>query len=905
MATLNSWLSADVMHALGWALIHSLWQCLGLAALAAVLMAFSRRPSIRYLVATGALVAMLAMPVATFLILAKPAAPVHAMLPAHRGLQLFAGPAAANPPGVASMPLGATAMNNGAAVALPASPESYRPSRLLSPDFLPPNILPSNILPSNILPGLVEAWLFGVALFSLRFAGGFLLLEHKRRRLSSVPSQRILAQCHELQRRLGLNRAIGYLECGWLQAPAVIGWIRPIILLPVSALTGLSEAQLRMVIAHELAHIRRFDSFVNLLQILVETLLFYHPAIWWLNRRIRTERELCCDEIAVSLTGDWLEYVRALILMEEWEQAPVLAMAANRGPLSQRIFHILGKKPFGAGQRFLGLTGSILFLAAALGAANALFGIAYPIPMAHADANASARLKAALSSSQVAVDHIARQILPAGQPAAEDAFTDQGGGNDATGQAMAAPHQTEATAQAEKLAVTPPDVSRPLPMETPMTPALVALPALVASNNPPPASASAQPASDSSSAMPRNDQPDDQPGPAKVAQAAAARSSSCTLPSVADAVELKQVAGSDLMTVPVEINGKPRQFLLDVSTNPTEVSQATVSELSLPQDARMSSTIMSAGNGFSGNMSGSYLQQLQTPVYDLKGNQSAYSMRTRVRIGAFTIGAATARNMQLMVANDGEIGRSAPYDGLLTNDFFKQYDVEVDFRGKAVNYLTPTQCTDPDQVVFWSHSEVGVIPMTLVDGKIQVPVMIEGHPVLATIDTSSPRSVMRRDIAELTLGFKADSPGMMPAGDLKDGMGQPVYAHTFSQIVFAGGVTAVNVPVLIQTNGMLRDAGAGPVLGSKALGADARIPDVTLGMDVLHQLHHVLRLRPEEAVRDVGTVNERPLVRFMAARGVRGTGSLAPPKKTQNAIPESQCNHFVDKRKQSDYIRNP
>ena len=119
MARLNSWLSADVMHALGWALIHSLWQCLALAALAAVLMAFSRRPSIRYLVATGALVAMLAAPVATFLILMKPAAPVHALLPP-RGPRFLPYSCAANPPSVTSMALGAapTAVNNGAAIAL-------------------------------------------------------------------------------------------------------------------------------------------------------------------------------------------------------------------------------------------------------------------------------------------------------------------------------------------------------------------------------------------------------------------------------------------------------------------------------------------------------------------------------------------------------------------------------------------------------------------------------------------------------------------------------------------------------------------------------------------------------------------------------------------------------------------
>jgi hypothetical protein len=125
MARPDSWLSADVMHALGWALIHSLWQCLGLAWLAAVLMAFSRRPSIRYLVGTGALVAMLAAPAATFLVLMKPAVPLHALIPASPGPQIFSEPAAVNPSGALSMTLGAASkvVNNGAAIALENSPQ--------------------------------------------------------------------------------------------------------------------------------------------------------------------------------------------------------------------------------------------------------------------------------------------------------------------------------------------------------------------------------------------------------------------------------------------------------------------------------------------------------------------------------------------------------------------------------------------------------------------------------------------------------------------------------------------------------------------------------------------------------------------------------------------------------------
>ena len=91
--------------------------------------------------------------------------------------------------------------------------------------------------------------------------------------------------CYTLQNRLRVKRAIQYCECKWLQAPAVIGWFRPIVFLPATALTGLSQHQLQAVIAHELAHIRRFDSFVNVFQVCVETLLFYHPAVWWLNKR--------------------------------------------------------------------------------------------------------------------------------------------------------------------------------------------------------------------------------------------------------------------------------------------------------------------------------------------------------------------------------------------------------------------------------------------------------------------------------------------------------------------------------------------------------------------------------------------------------------------------------------------
>ena len=361
MTSLGSWISPSVMHPLGWALIHSLWQDMAVAALTAALMALCRRPSTRYVIGTGALAVMLAVPVAMFFLLKSPAT----LAPAF----FFANSSAP-----ASIPFLA---DLGASVAPEHSPAAATVTGKITAIASESSI---HFFSSwDILPWLVGAWLLGVTILSLRFAGGFLLLEHKRHRQSSAPNRRILEICREMQRQLGLTCAIRYLECSWLQAPAVIGWIRPIVLLPVIALTGFSEEQLRVVIAHELAHIRRLDSFVNLFQILVETLLFYHPAIWWLNKRIRTERELCCDEIAVSLCGNRVAYARALALMEDWRSAPVLAMSANRGSLSERVLYVLDRKSIDAKARMLGLTGGLVLMTAALVAGSASFKIAYPI----------------------------------------------------------------------------------------------------------------------------------------------------------------------------------------------------------------------------------------------------------------------------------------------------------------------------------------------------------------------------------------------------------------------------------------------------------------------------------------------------------------------------------------------
>jgi beta-lactamase regulating signal transducer with metallopeptidase domain len=336
MMTTSNWLSPDVMRPAGWALLHFLWQGTALAALATVAMAPFRKASARYVVAVGILLMMLAAPVATF---------------------FYYRTADAVSTRTASAP--AAAFQN--ATVWRSAAQTINLSQRTAPD---------------LFPVVVELWLVGVAIFSLRSAGGFFLLERMRRR-ESVPVGSELGEiCVDLQHRLGLTRAIRYAQCRWLEAPAVIGWFRPIVFLPVAALTGLSEAQLQAVIAHELAHIKRLDSFVNAFQVVVETLLFYHPAVWWLNKRIRLERENCCDDTAIALCGNAIEYARALTLMEEWRVAPALALAVNGGSLKARITRLLGIDRLRSGFRGIGLTASALCLTVALLAGNAIFGIA-------------------------------------------------------------------------------------------------------------------------------------------------------------------------------------------------------------------------------------------------------------------------------------------------------------------------------------------------------------------------------------------------------------------------------------------------------------------------------------------------------------------------------------------------
>src|SRR6266705_1171019 len=282
-------------QALGWALVDSLWQdalaAAGLAALLALVPVRAAR--IRYAFATLTLALMLALPLATAVRLSGTSPQISDVV-------------------TATSPV------------TPTAPVADRIRAALEP----------------ALPWAVLVWFGGVVALSLRLASGWLVT----RQLGRVGTSSVPDACREavarLAARLRIRRPLRVLESAVVQVPAVIGWLRPMILLPASALTGLTPLQLDALLAHELAHVRRYDYLLNLIQSVIETLLFYHPAVWWVSQQVREEREHCCDDLAVAVCGDAHFYATALLGMERLRVTPpafALAATGRGGALMGRI----------------------------------------------------------------------------------------------------------------------------------------------------------------------------------------------------------------------------------------------------------------------------------------------------------------------------------------------------------------------------------------------------------------------------------------------------------------------------------------------------------------------------------------------------------------------------------------
>ena len=188
-------------------------------------------------------------------------------------------------------------------------------------------------------------WMTGVAVSSVRLTLSW-LWSRRLLRLADVAVPPAVAELFaSINERIGLTRTVRLMFSKRIEVPVVVGWLQPVVLVPLSAVTRLEVDQLRAVLAHELAHIRRHDFVINLLQRCVESVMFYHPAVWWLSSRTRSEREHCCDDLAVKVCGNRLMYAHALVALEQARTAEsILAVAANGGSLSRRVKRILGSE---------------------------------------------------------------------------------------------------------------------------------------------------------------------------------------------------------------------------------------------------------------------------------------------------------------------------------------------------------------------------------------------------------------------------------------------------------------------------------------------------------------------------------------------------------------------------------
>ncbi|MBB3120296.1 M56 family metallopeptidase [Pseudoduganella violacea] len=200
------------------------------------------------------------------------------------------------------------------------------------------------VLAQRYLPLLVALWALCIAALGLRSGLGLWWLSRTIRRGGRHPVWQ--ARLTQLAQACGLRRPVRLRVVDGLPSPVTAGWWRPVVLLPASLLSGLPPELLEALLAHELAHIRRHDYLVNLLQNAVETLLFYHPVVWWLSQRIRAERELIADDLAASQLGEPRRLALALSELEKLQfSTQRLALAANGGDLMARIKHLIQPEP--------------------------------------------------------------------------------------------------------------------------------------------------------------------------------------------------------------------------------------------------------------------------------------------------------------------------------------------------------------------------------------------------------------------------------------------------------------------------------------------------------------------------------------------------------------------------------
>ena len=313
--------TAGAVERVGWVLVHSLWQFAVVAAVAAAVTAVLHGlgPVVRHAILASGLVAMAVLPVVTWWAVD--------VTPTRSGLAVPAASASS-----AAQP--ALVSQSAAVSSVPAAVFDGRASAAGGRGF---GIEAVRRALAPWLGWCVAAWLVGVGCCAVRPLVGWAAWRRLRAGGVAVPAE-VGRMVDRACRRLGVARGVRALATSGIDVPAVAGWLSPVVLVPMALVTSLPAAQLEALIVHELAHVRRGDVLVNVLQAVLETLAFYHPAVWWLSGRLRVEREHCCDDLVLAATGGRAEYGRALVAVEMLRgRGAAFACGAADGSLVSRI----------------------------------------------------------------------------------------------------------------------------------------------------------------------------------------------------------------------------------------------------------------------------------------------------------------------------------------------------------------------------------------------------------------------------------------------------------------------------------------------------------------------------------------------------------------------------------------
>ena len=354
--------STQLVEALGWTLIHSIWQGAAFAIMLVLILILLRKYTAqsRYIVSVGLLCAFFVTVSTTFW---------QQWLKADSRSEFATQIISNQNQNSTEVGLGST---------LIASTHTNNKEKLNSKgEILEPEksswLVTFKDYFERHLPAIVTLWFLGILVLQLRFLGRLAYVQRLKHYGTQLFPTTWSEKIEELEGKLRIQKKVAYLTSVRIESPMVIGWLKPVVLMPKQLLNSLSETEIYAVLAHELAHIRREDFIINLIQNVLCNLFFYHPGVWWMSNRIDDEREHCCDDIAVAAIGQPSSYAKTLINVSELQlglqQNPALAVAFSgkreRGGFTTRIKRLfIGNK--GAGTFREGFTTACILVAALL-----------------------------------------------------------------------------------------------------------------------------------------------------------------------------------------------------------------------------------------------------------------------------------------------------------------------------------------------------------------------------------------------------------------------------------------------------------------------------------------------------------------------------------------------------------